>query len=183
MSTLRIQRLSFLLLAIAIIFSKVYVLLIYESVYYLSFEYLNSNKKYREINAHKTYNWLFIAYLAFEVLVRAHLFNLGERIDYHINSVEHLFFTFLISLTISIYMHFFDLLAENRLVKLMTVFIILNLIGVINEYFQNFYQGLPLFYLEETDIKDLIINLIGSSLFVIISLIYKPKKMIKLLDR
>jgi hypothetical protein len=165
-------------MVIAIILSKIYVLLIYEAVYYLSFEYLNSNAKYREIRAHKTYNWLFIGYLAFEVLVRAHLLELNEAIDYHINSVEHLFFTFLISMTISIYLHFFNLMAGNRFLKLMVVFVILNGIGIVNEYFQNWYQELPIFYLEETDLKDLVINFIGSSLFVVISMFYKNEALL-----
>lgn len=179
MTTLKIQRLAFLLLAIAIVLSKFHVLLIYESVYYLSFEYLNSKPEYRKIKAHKIYNWLYIAYLAFEVLVRAQLFEFGERIDYHINSVEHLFFTFLISLTISIYLGLFKLLPHKYLLKLVTVFIILNIIGLINEYFQNLYQLQPLFSLDAADIKDLVINLIGSSLFVVFSLILKRKKMLK----
>lgn len=177
MNTLRIQRLLFLALTIAIIISKVYVLLVYEFVYYLSFEYLNSNSKYRQINGYKTYNWLFIFYLAFEVLVRAHLFHFTKTIDYNINTSEHLFFTFLISLSISIYMQFFNLLSENRLLKLIAVFAVLNFIGLINEYFQNFFQGLPIFLLDGDDIKDMIINLIGSSLFVVLSLLYKPKKL------
>ena len=177
MTILRIQRILFLVLTVLIILSKVYVLLIYETVYYLSFEYLNSNSKYREIDEYRAYNWLFISYLAFEVLVRAHLFHFTKTIDYNINTSEHLFFTFLISLSISIYMQFFKLLSGNRLLKLIAVFVILNLIGLINEYFQNFYQGLPFFNFEADDIKDMTINLIGSSFFVMISLLYKPKKL------
>lgn len=179
MSTLKTQRLLFLILAIAVIFSGVYVLLIYEAVYYLSFEYLNSKEKYRKIKAHTIYNWLYIAYLAFEVLVRSDIFHFSERINYHVNTVEHLFFTFLISLTISIYLGLFNLLPHKYLLKLVTVFVILNVIGIINEYFQNIYQLTPIFCLEETDIKDIVINLIGSSLFVVFSLILNRKKMRK----
>ena len=173
MSSLKIQRILFLILTVLIILSKVYVLLIYELVYYLSFEYLNSNSKYRKINGYKIYNWLFVSYLAFEVLVRAHLFHFTKTIDYNINTTEHLFFTFLISLSISIYMQFFNLLSENRLLKLIAVFVVLNLIGLINEFFQNFFQRQPIFYLNADDSKDMIINLIGSSLFVVLSLLYK----------
>lgn len=176
MNILRIQRILFLVLTVLIILSKVYVLLIYEAVYYGSFEYLNSNSKYRKINAYKTYNWLFIGYLAFEVLVRAHLFHFTKTTDYNINTTEHLFFTFLISLSISIYMQFFNLLQWNRLLKLIAVFVVLNFIGLINEYFQNFFQGLPIFYLDADDRKDMTINLIGSTLFVVLSLLYKPQK-------
>ncbi len=180
MNALKFQRILFLLLAFAIVLSGVYVMLIYELVYYLSFEYLNSNEKYRRLESYKTYNWLFIAYMAFEVAVRTHVFKLNARMDYHVNTAEHLFFTFLISMSISIYLHFFNLLEENRLLKLLTVFVILNIIGVLNEFFQNFYQHEPLFVLEGNDLKDLVVNVIGSSLFVIVSLIFRPKKMLNL---
>jgi hypothetical protein len=176
MSSLNIQRILFLVLTLTIILSKVYFLLIYQFVYYLSFEYLNSNSKYAEIKAHKIYNWLFVSYFAFEVLVRTHLFHFTKTTDYNINTIEHLFFTFLISLIISIYMQFFNLLSGNRLLKLIAVFAVLNFIGLINEYFQNFYQSQPIFYLDADDTKDLIINLIGSSLFAFLSLVYSLKK-------
>lgn len=179
MSALRAQRLLFLLLSAAFVFCGVYVLLAYVTVYYVSFEYLNSNKKYLEIPSHKLYNWLFITYLAFIVLVRGHVFQFTESVQYHLNTAEHLFFAFLICQALSIYMQLFDYLRNNYFLKLITIFLLLNFIGIINEYFQNLYHGFPVFYLEQDDLKDLTINLIGSSLFVVVSLIHKRKKMLK----
>jgi hypothetical protein len=179
MNALKIQRILFLTLSAAFIFGKVYVLLVYVSIYYLSFEYLNSNKKYLKISAHKIYNWFFIAYLAFIVFVRARFFTFTGSIEYNLNTAEHLFFAFLICQTLLIYMQLFSLLPENDLLQLLTVFLLLNFIGIINEYFQNFYHHLPIFYLEPDDLKDLTINLIGSSLFVTVSVILKRKKMLK----
>lgn len=179
MITLRLQRILFFLLCAAFLLGKVYILLAYVSVYYLSFEYLNSNKKYLEIPQHKIYNWLFIAYLAFIVLVRARLFHFSEAVNFHLNTAEHLFFTFLICQTISIYMQILGLKSNNQLLKLIKIFAILNLIGLLNEYFQNFYHHLPVFSLEENDIKDLIVNFIGSLLFVVISMISQKKHKLK----
>ena len=44
-----------------------------------------------------------------------------------------------------------------------------------NEYFQNFYSQTQLFNLKENDIKDIFINFIGSTLFLIKSIFYKIK--------
>lgn len=175
MHTLRIQRILFLFLTIAFISTGVYILLAYLMVYYLSFEYLNSNKKYKEISAHKIYNWLFVIYPAFILLVRGRLFNFTETVVYHLNTAEHLFFAFLICLTLSIYLQLFNFLSNNDLLKLFTVFGLLNFIGILNEYFQNFYHQLPLFHLEQDDLKDMTVNLLGSTLFVIVSLFSKVK--------
>lgn len=175
MNALQIQRALFLLLSLLFILCKVYFLFAYVSIYYLSFEYLNSNKKYKEIALHKTYNWLYVAYLAFIVFVRSGLIEFQKEVDYHLNTAEHLFFMFLICQTVLIYMQLFTILKGKQLLRLIAVFVILNLIGILNEYFQNFYQNLPVFYLEQTDLKDLKINLIGSSLFVIFSMLIKRK--------
>lgn len=175
MDTLRIQRILFLLITLAFISSKVYILLAYLSLYYLSFEYLNSNKKYLGMRVCKTYNWLFVIYPVFILLVRGRLFNFTETTIYHLNTAEHLFFAFLVCLLISIYMQLFNFLAHKKLLRLSTVFVLLNLIGIINEYFQNFYHKFPIFHLEQDDLKDMTINLIGSLLFVLVSLFFKSK--------
>lgn len=126
--------------------------------------------------SHKIYNWLYIAYLAFIVFVRGKIFKFPKDVDYNLNTAEHIFFMFLICQTVLIYMQVFNLLSGKYLLRLITVFALLNLIGILNEYFQNFYQHLPILYLEKDDLKDLTINLIGSSLFVIISITYRLKK-------
>lgn len=178
MNPLKLQRIAFLLLTAVFIVFKVYILLAYISVYYVSFEYLNSNKKYKEMDAHRIYNWLYVAYLAFIAFVRGGLFHFPETVNYHLNTAEHLFFMFLICQTVLIYMEVFNVLRENYLFRLFAVFAALNLIGILNEYFQNLYTRLPLFILEENDLKDLKINLIGLSLFFITMLILNRKKII-----
>lgn len=45
--------------------------------------------------------------------------------------------------------------------------IIFNSIGLINEFFQNYFQGKLLFILDEFSIKDLIANGLGTLIFII----------------
>lgn len=175
MNPLNIQRLLFLFLFLVTIVSEISFLLIYELLFYLSFEYLNSNSNYLKIKSHKFYNWLFLSFLGFIIFVRIDIFNFTNIIDYHLNSLEHLFFAFVICLTLYVYMQIFNLISSKFYLNLLVVFVAFNGIGFLNEYFQNFYQQKPIFYLEETNIKDIIINVIGSSLVVILSLFYKFK--------
>jgi hypothetical protein len=174
-NSLKFQRLLFLVLFLIIILIKTYILLVYEVLFYLSFEYLNSNFKYLKINLHKIYNWLFLSFLGFIVLVRADLFNFSDTTDYHINSIEHIFFSGIVCLILLVYNQMFNLIRNKFKVLLLVIFITFNFIGLLNEYFQNFFQHTPIFYLKDNDIKDLVINLIGSSLFVIFSLVFKFK--------
>ena len=175
MNPLNIQRLLFLFLFLVTIVSGTSFLLIYEVLFYLSFEYLNSNSNYLKIKSHKFYNWLFLFFLGFIVFVRIDIFNFSKTIDYHLNSLEHLLFAFVICLTLYVYMHIFNLISSKFYLNLLVVFIAFNGIGFLNEYFQNFYQQQPIFCLKETNIKDIIINVIGSSLVVILALFYKFK--------
>ncbi|HNP34038.1 MAG TPA: hypothetical protein PKN96_12165 [Flavobacterium sp.] len=148
----------------------------YELLFYLSFEYLNSNPKYLKISFYKVYNWLFLAFVTLIVLVRLNLYDFSAAVDYHINTVEHLSFAFAICLTLSVYMQLFDIAPNRKLLKFIIVFIIFNGLGFFNEFFENIFQQRPFFSIEGNDIKDLIVNLIGSSSFIIISMINAKDK-------
>jgi hypothetical protein len=178
LTTKNIQRLLFLLLFVAAILIKMYMLLASEILYYLSFEYLNSNKKYLRMPSHQRYNWFFISFVLFVVMVRADLFGFSDRVDYHINTVEHLFFSAVMCLMVLVYLQLFKMVSKQPLLKLTVVFVVLNFLGLINEFFQNLFQERPFFSIEGNDIKDMIVNFIGSSVFVIISLLIKNKAVV-----
>ena len=72
-------------------------------------------------------------------------------------------------------MQLFNLIFKKYLVRMLVIFILFNFIGLLNEYFQNFYSQTQLFNLKENDIKDIFINFIGSTLFLITSIFYKIK--------
>jgi hypothetical protein len=143
-------------------------------LFYLSYEYLNSNKKYIAMRNHSIYNWLFLWFILFVILVRSKWFFISLSIDYHLNTVEHLFFAFVLCLSLSIYFQIFKLVTIP-LKRMLVVFISFNLIGLMNEYFQNFYQGTTVSFLDKTDIKDIYVNLVGSLLYVILRVISQIK--------
>ena len=168
------QRLLFAFLFLLIFVIKNYVLLVYGLLFYLSYEYLNNNKKYLEIRNHTIYNWLFPGFIMFVILVRSKWFFISESIDYHLNTVEHLFFASVVCLTLRIYFQIFNVLTST-IKSLLLVFIVFNLIGLANEYFQNFFQHTPILLLEEGDVKDIYVNLAGSVLYLVIASISRIK--------
>lgn len=176
LNTKNIQRLVFLILFMAAIAIKMYMLLASEVLYYLSFEYLNSNRKYLKMPLHEGYNWFFISFVVFVVLVRADIFRFSVTADYHINTAEHLYFSAVMCLMILIYVQLLNLFAKHRLMGLMIVFIVLNFLGLINEFFQNLFQERPFFSIEGNDSKDIIVNFVGSSLFFAFSIFTRVKQ-------
>jgi hypothetical protein len=178
LTVINIQRLAFLILCMATIYIRMFMLLTCEIVFYLSFEYLNKNTKYLRMPSYRIYNWLFVVFVGFVVLVRSDIFGLSKRIDYHINTLEHLFFSAILCLTTSIYLKVFNILSDSLLKRLIIVFAIFNLIGLLNEFFQNLYQDRPFLSIEGNDIKDSIVNIVGSSMFVLISMLYKSKSVL-----
>lgn len=176
LSTKNFQRLLFLIFFIAIILIKTNILLIYEIVFFSSYEYLNSNKKYIQLQLHSNYNWFFLFFLGLIILVRADLFNFSDAVDYHLNSVEHLFFSFVICLLLSIYMELFEVLTNCKILKFIVIFVVFNFIGLLNEYFQNYFLHSDVLLLKENDTKDMMINILGSFLFVIFAYIFRVKK-------
>lgn len=172
-----IQRSIFVFLTVLIIIFRKYFLLFYAGIFYASFEYLNQNEKYSALKRHHSYNWLFIAFLAFIVVVRIRLFHDSETIEYHLNTLEHLFFAIIICLVINVYFLIFNIMQKNAVLKIMSVFVVFNLIGIVNEYFQNYFQPENQFYiLKENNLKDIVINLLGSTFFLLASVNYKFKK-------
>ncbi len=169
-----IQRLFFALLFLTIIFIELPTLLVYEALFYLSYEYLNSNKSYLAIRNHIIYNWLFLTFLSFIILVRSKCFFVSESFDYHLNTIEHLFFACIICLILSIYFKIFNL-NISRIKSLLLVFGIFNLIGLVNEYLQNLFQQTPFLRLEKGDVKDIYVNLAGSGLYLVLATISKIK--------
>jgi hypothetical protein len=174
LSQKNIQRLLFIFLFLLIFVIKNNVLFVYEALFYISYEYLNSNKKYLEIRNHTIYNWLFIGFLMFVILVRSKWFFISESVDYHLNTVEHLFFSGIVCLILRIYFQIFNF---NLLwiKSLLLAFIAFNFIGLINEYFQNFFQQTPILLLEEGDVKDIYVNLAGSVLYLAVASISRIK--------
>lgn len=175
-SNKRIQRLLFYSLIGVVVLNEHYMMLMYSGVFYISFEYLNQNNNYLALKKHNYYNWIFILFLAFIVWVRTRSFSFSEPIEFHLNTVEHLFFAITICILITVYLQLFGILKENSIRNLFLVLVVFNCIGVVNEWVQNYFRQVEVFTLDQSNIKDIVINLIGSALFFMGSVEYKLKK-------
>ncbi len=169
-------RIAFLILFLIIVYCKHYMLLMYSSVFYISFEYLNQNEKYLKSRYYSWNNWISVFFLAFIVWVRTRPYQFSESSEYHLNTIEHIFFALTISLLLSVYLQLFGVFKENKIKNSILVFVAFNLIGLLNEFVQNYFRLTHFFTFEHSNIKDLTVNLIGSSLFLIFSIHYKFKK-------
>lgn len=170
-----IQRLLFFLLFAAVIVIKVPILLVYGALFYLSFEFLNRNQKYLKLKDHNTYNWFFLSFFVFIVLVRAKIFDVDQGVAFHLNSLEHVGFAAIVCLTLVLYLNILTNVKTGSFKVLGCIFLAFNLIGLVNEYFQNFFQQKPVFLLQPNDIKDLVVNLIGSGVYVLSVCVSKLK--------
>lgn len=83
-----IQRGVFWVLISVIVFGKHYSLLMYSSLFYISFEYLNQNNNYLALKKHNYYNCIFLLFLAFIFWVRTRTYEFSESIEFHLNSAE-----------------------------------------------------------------------------------------------
>jgi hypothetical protein len=176
MSRLNIQRSIFWVLIIIIIYCKHYILLMYSSVFYFSFEFLNHYGKYLKSQQCNRNNWIFILFLAFIVWVRTRAYVFSESVEFHLNTVEHLFFAITVCVLVTVYLQLFGVLKENSIRNLVLVLVVFNLIGLVNEWVQNYFRQVEVFTLDQSNIKDIVINLIGSALFFLGSVEYKLKK-------
>lgn len=175
-SNKRIQRLLFYGFIGVVVWNKHYMLLMYSIVFYISFEFLNQNAKYTALKKHNVYNWIFIFFLVFIVWVRTRTYAFSESVEYHLNTVEHLFFAVTICILVTVYLQLFGILKENSILNLVLVLVVFNCIGVVNEWVQNYFKQVSVFTLDQSNRKDIVINLIGSTLFFLGSVEYKLKK-------
>ncbi len=168
-----IQRVLFYGLIVVVILNRNYMLLMYSFVFYISFEYLNQNNRYTALRKHNQYNWIFLFFLVFIVWVRTRLYHFSQAAEFHLNTMEHIFFALTICLLLSVYVQLFGVFKENRTKNLIFVCVAFNLIGLLNEFVQNYFRLTHFFTLELSNVKDVLVNLIGSSLFLIFSIQYK----------
>jgi hypothetical protein len=168
--TIRILELIILFI---IIITKSYFLLAYNGVMYIFIEILNSKIVYLNQKNYKTINTLFVVYQLFITINRVRTIKFSENTEGPINIVEHIFFALIVCLLISQLLLFFRKMTLNKRQEALLVFTIFNAVGVFNEFFQNIISNRALFIFTPDSIKDIGINLIGSLIFVVYSLILK----------
>ncbi len=159
-------RLIYSAIIVLIIVGGHYYLLYYAAVMITSIEFLNSQKAFKNLPNYLIFNAMSIGYLIFIALNRSRHFKFSENTEGVINIAEHAFFALIICLKLLLYFHLFS----NYSFKIKTIFAIItfNLIGLFNEIFQNYLNHRALFLFIEDARKDMIINVLGTILFLLI---------------
>jgi len=164
----KVRLLNILLTVVLIAFGK-YVLLYYVAAMHLSLEFLNSRNLYLQ-HRYKLYNFIFWGY-ELVLTERLRKFRLGETAEWLLNNAEHIAFGMIVCLKVYIYLAILVWKNDNeRWKRVLLVIILFNIIGLINEYFQNLTSHRPIFVLIEDSIKDIKMNLLGTSIFFLTAL-------------
>jgi hypothetical protein len=174
---MNLLRLIYAALLIIILINGNYALLYYAAVMVASIEFLNSQKAFKSLPNYTIFNGIFMGYLVFIILNRSRHVKFSVYTEGSINIAEHSFFALIICLKLLLYFHLFS----NYSVRLKAIFaaLMLNLVGFINEIFQNWLNSLPFFFFTEDARKDMVVNALGSILFLILlrlNHLYSTKK-------
>lgn len=168
-----LTRLYYLLSLFIVYLIKNPILYFYITFFFVSVEILLLKKTKSNTTFFKFPQLLFIGFVSYVLLVRSFVFNFSDETNYNLNTIEHLLFAVVICLLIFYYILFFSSIRKNYAIVLS--FLIFNCIGLFNEFFQNYFQGKPVFILDEFSVKDLIANVLGTIIFVIIMRILKTR--------
>jgi Fe2+ transport system protein B len=130
----------------------------------LSIEYLNHHTRYLSNRYHRYFNAVFIGYLIAVIWDRTRKIHYRFSYEWHFNSVMHIVFALVICLKISIYVSLFKVTSKY---KNFFIALIFNVLGLVNEFFQNILCQRSFFILIADAKKDLLMNGVGTLLFLI----------------
>jgi hypothetical protein len=154
-----------------ILAAKVYMLLYYLGMLLALVSFLNTRTQYK-LQPYKWINLLFFLYVLFIVWERTRHYKFSDTTELVINDVEHIFFANIISLLIALILLL--TLPIKGYAKLIAITVIIfNTVGVINEYFQNLIGSRPLWDLIPDAKKDLLMNVIGTAVFVLLAWLFR----------
>jgi VanZ family protein len=141
-------------------------LLYYAAAMIVLLEGLNWQKAFRLLPNFKIYNTLFVSYLAFIMLNRTRSFKWSEPVEAILNIAEHGFFAIIVCSILWLFLNIFT--KRNFRWKAIWVLVIFNIIGVLNEVFQNWLNQQPFWDFVADARKDMIVNALGAFLFLIL---------------
>lgn len=164
--TIKLVRILNLILTLVFIFLGKYPFLIYIFINQILLEILNSNTRYK-LHPYKWYNAIFLSY-ELVLLERLRHFKMNPLAEWWLNNLEHIFFALVIGFIFYILTAIYWLKDDKqRLQRGLVVAIVFNAVGLINEWNQNRQADRPIFELVEDSVKDLKMNLIGTSILLI----------------
>lgn len=146
-----------------IVYLKAWTLMPYWSAMMVSLEILNRQESYRNQPFCSLYNGFFVGYLVLVVVDRTRKIHLNETFEWSFNSLMHILFGLIVCFKISQYLGVFDVKIKNRTLSIALIF---NVIGVMNEFLQNTMNGRQLFELIADSQKDLLMNVVGTLVFI-----------------
>lgn len=152
------------------------MLFVYVIVFYFSFEWLNTHKRYLEIPYKVFYNIIIVAFLAYILVVRSGVLSVSDSVIFHLNTLEHVSFAIVICLHLSIYLRIFGQQPSGAAAQLLLVVVLFNGIGLANEFFQNYFNGAQISPLAPNSLKDLVANLLGTAIYAALVAFYKPTR-------
>jgi hypothetical protein len=155
-----------------IIYIKAWTLLPYWSAMMLSLEILNRQSLYLNQPNFRIYNWFFIGYLVLVVVDRTRKIHLNEAFEWSFNSMMHILFGLIVCFKISQYLRVFNVQIKNRTLSIALIF---NVIGVLNEFMQNMMCQRATFILIPDAQKDLMMNVVGTLVFMGIEYVLNQK--------
>jgi len=164
--TIKLVRTLNLILTLVFIFLGKYPFLVYIFINQILLEILNSNARYKS-HPYKWYNAIFLSY-ELVLLERLRHFKMNPLAEWWLNNLEHICFALVIGFIFYILIAIYWLKDDKqRLQRGLVVAIVFNAVGLINEWNQNRQAGRPMFQLIEDSVKDLKMNLIGTSILLI----------------
>lgn len=166
-------RISFLLLTLLVLFSIHNLHLAYLWAMWISAEYLNNNKTFIKHKQHQSYNFIFWLFTVFVIVNRSRSVAFSPALEEFVNICEHFFYALVIGIKLHVY---FRLLLRKFVRRpILWIFTSLNVIGFINEIFQNWLRHRPLLEFIADSKKDMLVNFVGSLVFVLVVVVMRRR--------
>lgn len=137
--------------------------------------FLNSNAAYKAQHYRLTNAFMFL-YVLFITWERTRHYKFSATAELVVNDAEHILFALLICFIFNFLLSLKKAQALSFTQKLLITIVSFNLVGVLNEGFQNLLGHRPLFVMIDDSKKDILMNVIGSVVFVLLLLVMHTGK-------
>ena len=165
-------RLIELLILLFILANSLWFLLVYWVALFVLLEFLNRQPGYLSQKYHPVYNLLFVSYLIMVVWDRNRPVRADTLPEAILNIAEHLLLAWLVCFGVLQGLTAFS--SGSRTRQVWGIALGFNVLGLLNEFYQNRMTDFPVFVLNRENLKDLSMNLLGTAVFLLWVLLFKP---------